>query len=607
MLENLRKIIALLSKDERRLALRLLGMILVMAALEVFGVASIMPVISVLANPAQIETNKYLAHAYHALGFETPWGFSRFLGIAAFAALILSLSFKAATTYVLLHFTQIRSSSLSTRLVASYLHQPYEWFLNRHSADLGKNVLSEAAQVISGALIPLMQLVANGAVAVCLVAFLMLLDPTIAVTMALGLGSIYALTYRILRQYLNNIGKARIAANRERYQAVQEAFTAIKDVKIARLEKTMLRKFSEPASRFARHQATGQVIAQLPQFMLQMISFGGILLLVFYLVARHGGMQDALPILAAYALSGYRLMPALQHVYAQIANMRFAAAALDALHADLSQFGMVSEEDLPEPAREPMRLTSQISLEALCYGYPASERGAVNNLSLSIPAHSSVAFVGSTGSGKTTTADVILGLLRPAAGRLLVDGQAIDESNLAAWQRAIGYVPQQIQLSDCSVAENIAFGIPPDKIDQEAVVRAAKHAKLHDFITRDLPAGYQTPVGERGVRLSGGQRQRIGIARALYHDPQVLVLDEATSALDNITEHAIMEAIRNLSHQKTIIIIAHRLSTIRSCDCIYLLENGSVIASGTYDELLTNNPRFFQMANAAVLVDLKEG
>jgi ABC-type multidrug transport system fused ATPase/permease subunit len=355
-----------------------------------------------------------------------------------------------------------------------------------------------------------------------------------------------------------------------------------------------LRRFSDPARAFARHQASAQVVSQLPRFALEAIAFGGMLLVVLYLMAQNGGFSNALPVIALYAFAGYRLMPALQAIYKSVTSVRFAAPALEALHADL----MGLQPANPHQAGEALPLNHAITLSDVTYSYPNAPQPALKELNLTIPARATVGLVGATGSGKTTTVDVMLGLLEPQRGTLAVDGVVIDETNRRAWQRAIGYVPQHIYLADDSVAANIAFGLEAKDIDPMAVERAAKIANLHEFVMEELPEQYQTTVGERGVRLSGGQRQRIGIARALYHDPQVLILDEATSALDNLTEQAVMEAVHNLGREITIILIAHRLSTVKACDTIFLLEKGELKAQGTFDELTQASERFRAMATS---------
>jgi ABC-type multidrug transport system fused ATPase/permease subunit len=411
------------------------------------------------------------------------------------------------------------------------------------------------------------------------------------------LGGAYGLIYLGLRRYLSRIGADRVKANRERFTAVQEAFGGIKDVKVAGLEEAMLSRYDVPAKRFASHQAASQVASQLPRFAMEIIAFAGILVVALYLMAGAGGLQQALPVLSVFAFAGYRLMPAMQQLYAQLSKLRFAGPALEALHRDFSNLDSGGTDTLKRQRPTPMGFTDTIRLEQVSYTYPKAERPSLNGVDLTIPANTTVGLVGATGSGKTTTVDIIFGLLRPQSGLLTVDGEAIIPANLRAWQRTIGYVPQHIFLADDSVAANIALGLPPGQVDMLAVERAARIANLHDFVTGQLPQGYQTQIGERGVRLSGGQRQRIGIARALYHDPEILFLDEATSALDNLTEQAVMDAVHNLGRKKTIVLIAHRLSTVRDCDTIFVLEHGKLLEQGSYEDLLRESSRFKAMAS----------
>jgi ABC-type multidrug transport system fused ATPase/permease subunit len=367
-------------------------------------------------------------------------------------------------------------------------------------------------------------------------------------------------------------------------------------VKVGGLEQAYMQRFAAPASIYARTEATSRVIQQLPRYALEATAFGGMLLVMLYLLAKSGSFAAALPVIALYVFAGYRLMPALQQIYGAFTQLRYVGPSLDALHKDLAS---LQDGNAQRGPITPLSLTQSICLKAVTFRYPNAQHPTLKNIDLIIPAHSTVGFVGATGSGKTTTVDVILGLLEPQEGALNIDGQPITAANCRQWQRAIGYVPQHIYLADDSVAANIAFGVKTEDINQKAVERVAKIANLHEFVVNDLPQGYSTTVGERGVRLSGGQRQRIGIARALYHNPEVLILDEATSALDNLTEQAVMEAVNNLGHGITIILIAHRLSTVRQCDQIYLLERGEVKASGTYEELTASNQQFAAMANHA--------
>lgn len=596
-METISKLLDLLSPAERKRAGVLMVMMLVMALLDMLGVASILPFIAVLANPALVETNPILSRAYQFsanLGVASVDQFLFLLGLMVFVLLVFSLAFKALTTYVQTRFALMREYSIGKRLVEGYLHQPYSWFLNRHSADLGKNILSEVSGVIYGGMIPLMTLMAQLSITIALLGLLLLVDPMLAITVGLALGIAYGGILALMSGWLNTLGKSRIQANQERYTVVSEAFGAAKEVKASSLERVFVERFSKPAETYAKGQATAQVIAQVPRFALEAIAFGGMLLVILYLMAQSGSFAAALPIIALYAFAGYRLMPALQQIYGAVTQLKFAGPALNALHADLMGLKPIEPFD---KLLEPMPLKKSIQLSNIVYQYPNTNAPALNGINLSIPARSTVGLVGSTGSGKTTTVDLILGLLEPQAGSLCIDGQAINANNRRQWQKGIGYVPQHIYLADDTVSANIAFGLAPDMVDQKAIERAAKIANLHDFVTQGMAHGYSTMVGERGVRLSGGQRQRIGIARALYHNPSVLVLDEATSALDNLTEQAVMEAVHNLSHSITIILIAHRLTTVRECDQIFLLEKGAVKASGDFNELVEKSDQFRAMAS----------
>ena len=593
---TLKKLFYLLTLPERKRAGLLMAMILVMAFLDMLGVASILPFVAVLANQELVQTNAVLNAAFtfsRHIGVHTIEQFLLTLGGLVFMLLVTSLAFKALTTYAQIRFALMREYSIGKRLVEGYLHQPYSWFLNRHSADLGKTILSEVNAVINGGMIPLMTLMAQSAVSLALLILLILVDPLLAASVGMVLGLAYAIIFMVMSDWLKRLGQARIKANQERFTALSDAFGAAKEVKVGGLEQTYIQQFSKPAEIYAKGQTTAKLIAQLPRYSLEAIAFGGMLLVMLYLMTKNGGFASALPIIALYAFAGYRLMPALQQIYGAFTQLRFAGPALDALHQDLSN---LKAEPTQQRRLSPLPMIQTIKLHQVSYYYPNNPQPALQGVNLTIQAHSTVGFVGTTGSGKTTTVDIILGLLEPQEGKLSVDGRPITVANRRQWQRIIGYVPQYIYLTDDSIAANIAFGLNAEDINQKEVERAAKIANLHDFVVNDLPQGYATAVGERGVRLSGGQRQRIGIARALYQNPQVLILDEATSALDNLTEQTVMEAVNNLNQDITIILIAHRLSTVRQCDQIYLLERGKVKAQGTFDELTHSNQQFRAMA-----------
>ena len=594
-MQTIKKILFILSIAERKQAGLVLLMILIMAFLDMLGVASIMPFMAVLANPEIVETNMILNAVYnksHILGVSTIQQFMFLLGSLVFVMLVITLSVKALTTFVQTRFIFMREYSIGKRLVEGYLYQSYSWFLTRNSADLGKNILSEVAQVIGYALGPIANIIAQGTVVAAILLLLLIVDPILAISIGLVLGSSYILIYKATSKLLSRIGKERVETNEARFIALNEAFGAAKEVKVGNLEQFYIQRFALPAKIYSKHLSTVTIVGNLPRFALELIAFGGLLLVILYLMSQNDSFSAALPIISLYALAGYRLMPSLQQIYSSSTQLRFAGSALDALLVELNSI----QPKTSRCDKTALSVSQVITLNDVTYTYPKSNDAAITNLNLTILAKSKVGFVGPTGGGKTTTVDVILGLLDAQAGTLEIDGQVVNDKNRSAWQSSIGYVPQHIYLADASVEANIAFGIAPEDIDQVMITRVAKIALLHDFVTKELPNQYKTKVGERGVRLSGGQRQRIGIARALYFNPKVLVLDEATSALDNLTEKAVMEAVHNLGQEITVIMIAHRLSTVKECDTIFFLENGKLTGQGSFDELIQSNESFMAMS-----------
>lgn len=596
MFSTFRKIFDLLSPRERRGMFFLLLMIFTMALLDAVGVASILPFIAVLANPNQVESNAVLVFLQKHFGFNDNKEFLFFLGSLMFVLLLLSIAFKTVTTYAQLRFALMREHSIGKRMFEGYLNQPYSWFLNRNSAELGKTILSEINNLIWHALLPMVALVAQTTVAIALLGLLLLVDAKLAITVGAVLITAYGVILAFASSFLARMGVERDRANETRFNIVSEAFDAFKEIKLGGLENAYSRQFSASSEIYARHQASAQIVALLPRYLLEAIAFGGMLLLILVLLARGGDFAAALPIVALYAFAGYRLMPALQQIYQNASLLRYASSALDGLHADLR--GLFPYELNLSLDKKPIQFKELIQLKNIQFTHSNASRYAISEINMKIPVHSKIGLVGVSGSGKTSLVDVLLGLLDLQQGTIEVDGKVINADNLRSWQRCIGYVPQQIYLSDTTIASNIAFGVEVNEVNWDELERAAKLANLHEFVINELPNGYLTVVGERGVRLSGGQRQRIGIARALYNKPSLLVFDEATSALDTLTEHAVMDAVNNLGMGVTIILIAHRLSTVRQCDQIYIMKEGRIVAQGTYDELVEKNIDFRLMVTS---------
>jgi ABC-type multidrug transport system fused ATPase/permease subunit len=586
----LRRLFYVLSPAEKRQLWMLLPAVIVMALLDAAGLASIVPFLGLLADPDAIENSAVLGWAYSAGGFTSSKGFFFAVGLAVLGILTFGNLFSAATTYALLRFSWMRNHSLSMRLLRGYLRRPYGYFLTQNTSQLAQRILAEVQQVVAGIVVASMQLSARLVVVAFVLVALVLLDPMMAVGVGAAFGVVYGALFMIVRRRLTLLGKRRIDANRERFRLAAEMLTGIKEVKLAGLEEVFLSRYAQPSFAFANTVAEKQVIAQLPRFALETIAFGGVIVIVLYLLRSGQGLTDVLPVLGVYAFAAYRMLPSLQQIFAGLSGLRAAAASLDALVEDLPP--ATDEDELPRAEVAPLPFEEELRLENVSFRYENADTDALAEIDLSLRPGEWVALVGPTGSGKSTLVDVLLGLLVPERGRLIVDGTPVSEAMLAAWSANAGYVPQQIFLADDTVAHNIAFGDEADEVDRERLEHAAKVAQIHDFITEELPGGYDAMIGERGVRISGGQRQRLGIARAVYRRPRFLVLDEATSALDNETEARFFDALHGALRDVSVISIAHRLSTTRTFDRIHVIERGRIVDSGTYDELATRSALF---------------
>lgn len=588
-----KKLWSLLSKAERKETLILLVMILIMSLLDVAGVASILPFITILGSPELVETNPILSWAYNYFGFNTRSEFFFFLGGLVFITLIISLAWKTATQYKLLSFVFMREHSIGVRMFEGYLNQPYSWFLDRNSSELGKNLLSELRELLSKMLLPSINVISQGAVSLLMLIMLLIVDYKLALTVAAVLGLFYGTIYKAISKLLTRMGSLRYDSNRERFKVATESLFAIKEVKISGVEELYIERFNSSAKEFAKNEARLKTITALPRYALEAIAFGGMVLVLLSVLDDKNGVSQVLPIVALYAFAGYRLLPAMQALYSNLTSLRFSETIINELYKEIDGLEKVDKKK----DKKNISFSDKITLNNISFNYPGVNNSVLNDISLNIPVNSMVGFVGLTGSGKTTLIDIILGLLQPQKGSLMADGVEINSNNVVNWQRNLGYVPQQISLIDASLAENIAFGAKKDEINMDTVQNVSRIACLHDFVNNNLQDGYNTAIGERGVKLSGGQRQRVGIARALYYNPSILVLDEATSALDNTTERFVMDSIKKLGQEITIIIIAHRLSTIRDCDVIYHLDKGNIISNGTYKELLDSDKKFFEMTD----------
>ncbi|WP_412507440.1 ABC transporter ATP-binding protein [Roseovarius sp. SYSU LYC5161] len=589
----------LLDATEKREALGVFFLVVLVALAAALMVASIMPFLSVLGDPSRIENVLALKWCYQAFGFNSTFSFLIALGVGALVVIISATLLQVLRSYVLSRFAMMRIHSLSYKLLSSYLRQPYEFFIDHHSGEMGTQILSESQQVVTQFFLPAANIVASAFSIIAITGLLLWVNWAVTLACLVVLGTVYGGIFLFSKRILTQLGEVRLQANKGRYRIATEALGGVKDIKLLGREKSYLERFEKPSREMAWTQVGAQVVGEAPSFVLQGLAFGGMVVLALVLLDPEGiesgqALGGVLPLLGVFAFAGQRLIPELQRVYQGLTQLQYGRPAVEALHNDLVTLNIGSSLLATPPVA--MGMSANITLETVSYSYPNADRPGLAGVSFSIRAGEKIGVVGSTGAGKTTLADLLLGLIEPTIGAIRVDGQRLGPENLRAWQQTVGYVPQDIFLIDASVTENIALGMAPEEVDIDRLSRAARIANIDAFVMNDLPQGYDTIVGERGVRLSGGQRQRIGIARALYHDADLIVLDEATSALDNLTEREVMAAIDALPEEKAVVMIAHRLSTVQRCDRIVVMEEGRVVGCDTWEALLAENTVFQRIA-----------
>ncbi len=595
LLALLKKVISILDNKEKRFFYYLSFAFFFVAVIETFGVVLIIPFIEIASNPEIINNNYQLSLINDFFQFSNTNSFILFLGISYFFYLIFSQTFKAVVMYLQLRYTFSLESSISKRLLESYLRQNYSWFLDKHSGDMGKGILSEVAETIHYSLNPLLGMISQLFLTILLIILIVLVNPLVALITLLFLLVLNLLIFNKVKNWIKLIGINKVQHNQRRYKTVVEAFGAIKEIKLSGIEKIYSNKFSSAANDFSTANSNVQIVSILPKYLLEALSFGFLILFILYNLSLGNNLTEVLPILSMFAFAALRLIPAFQQIFSSLNKINFSTKGLDDI---LYRLNENKNLEISKKTNNSLQIKNKIEINNLNFVYPNSNRMALNKINLSIQSGKKIGIVGSTGSGKTTLVDILLGLLKPTNGIISVDGNEIGKLGLREWQNSIGYVPQNIFLSDKTIAENIAFGLSLEELDIERVKKVCIIASLDNFINEELEKNYFTEVGERGIRLSGGQRQRIGIARALYNNPSLLVLDEATSALDNLTEKLIIESIANHSKNITTIIIAHRLNTIKNCDCIYYLENGKIKSYGTYGELILKSEEFKKLATS---------
>lgn len=574
-MRSIKKIFFFIGLANKKKFFLLLILILIMALIDVLGVTSIFPFIGILIYPDIIQTNSVLNFIYtqsNKFGVSNVKQFLFLFGVAVFLLIVLSILTRAVTQYIQVRYSLMCEYVIGKLLIKKYLYQPYIWFLNQHSSNLSKNILSDVQKLTNGIIAPALTIIVQSVFIFLLAAILIFIEPLIALSAFLVLGFSYIIIFYSIKKIIFLISLKKNTADQQRFKSISEIFGCLREIKIGGLEKFFVDIFQKHSRIYQKSDSLVQIISHAPRYFIEMIAFGGMILILLILMIRKNDFLTTIPIISLYAFAGYRFIPAFQQVYNSIVLTTSSRLILNDLYDNLAR--PTSTRIINSTGIMPFK--KFITLNNVSFNYPGSKSSVIKNINLSIPIYSKIGIIGTSGAGKTTIIDIISGLIDPSEGTVKIDGNIINAKNKQRWQKNIGYVPQQIYLSDESIAANIALGVNEKNIDYKAVIEAAKIANIHDFISQRLDKKYDTIIGERGGRLSGGQRQRIAIARAFYHKPKVIIFDEATSSLDSHTEQLVMESVKNLKNKITIILISHRLTTVKNFDKIYVLKNGQL-------------------------------
>ena len=571
----LKKVNDILTDKERRKLAFLTIAVIVGSILELFGVTVFMPFSSVLVDTSKIHSNRYLNWLYTELGFSDEMKFVVLLAVGIIIVYIVKNLYLAWEKNAVYEYSFSVQRRLSLDLLRAYMNEPYTFFLSKNTASLQRAVLDDTDSFTKG-IFHAMELMAEVLICIILMIYLLFVSKSITLIVIGVMGISLFIFTSLAKKQSNRIGRENQIYKKDMYQEVSQSLGGVKEIKILGREENFIDKFDYTISKYVHGLKIIKLISIYPKYFVEASSICGVLAaVIFKIYFGHGSLDTFLPQMTVFAIAAFRLLPSVGRINEHYSAVVYAEPSLDLICHDLNDVKEAEEEKKSEYVDKDWKMRNQILVKNISYCYPDKEDDVLSNVSFSIPKGKTIAFIGQSGAGKTTMADIILGLLKPQKGHIYADDIDIFK-NRQTWQRNIGYIPQTIFLSDDTIKNNIAFGIDEKDIDDDAVNEAMRKAQIYDFV-QDLEDGVNTYVGDRGIRISGGQRQRIGIARALYYNPEVLVLDEATSSLDNDTEKAVMESIDSLHGQKTMLIIAHRLSTIRNVDAIFEVTGGKII------------------------------
>ena len=579
MIKILKKMNRLLDAKQKRLMVLIVFLMLIGGILESLSISVVIPVIEVLLDPEAVVNNKYFAALYNGLGLTSVTQFTIVMMLALIGAFVLKNLFLFLQSVVQLRFVYTNQFATSRKMMINFMNRPYEYYLNADTAVIQRSITSDVNNMY-GLILSLLQLVSEMVVFACLVAVLLVVDAKMIMTIAALLVVVLLLIKVVIKPIMVRAGQENQDYYSGLFKWIEQAVMGIKEIKIANKEQYYINEYAKCGFGYVSAVQRYKLFNSTPRLLIETVCIAGLVLYMLVVMLQGATVTEMLPQLTTFGLAAMRLIPSANRINNYLTNISyfepFFMGVSDHLQEDIHDESIVYDVEAYAHAKkiDKMDIAKEITLQDITYKYPNTETLIFDHADMTIPIGSAIGIVGTSGSGKTTIVDVMLGLLQLQTGNILADGVDVS-TNYEGWLKNIGYIPQTIFMIDSTIRKNVAFGFADEDIDDERVWEVLKEAQLDEFV-RGLPDGLDTGIGERGIRISGGQRQRIGIARALYEDPEVLVLDEATSALDNDTEAAIMDSINRLHGKKTLVIIAHRLQTIEKCDMVFRVENGKI-------------------------------
>jgi len=590
MLKNYAHVMRLLSALEKRQFFAIFLLIILSGLSDVIGIASIMPFVGILSQPSIIQQNEYLTNAYDLFQASNEVEFIVIVGFITLVVLVANNIIKSLTIYSILRFSQMRIHSISHKIASFYIKQNYSWFMAQSVPNLSKNVLQEAEKIVNLAITPLLLLSANLIVIIFVTSFLLVVEFVASIVIGLSFILMFSIAYFVFSKKVKQNGIRRVEANTLRSKNISEMLFAFKDIKLSGTEHFFIKNFENNSKRYAKSLVFSTLVGNLPRYFIEMIGFGGIVILSMFFVLNSETQASYFSAIAAFAFAGYKILPAFQQVYFNATQLGFASYPLQEIFSNLEEFKSNKTSRVIGSVRnELVTFNSKIRLKKISHKFASQKKSGLSGITFEIEKGKITGIVGESGAGKSTLLNIIMGLFIPTSGQITID----DKISKKIYQTIkVGYVPQSFFLLDTTIKENIAFGVEKRSIELSKVINAAEKAGIHDYIINNLTDKYDSLAGDNGNNFSGGQIQRIALARALYREPELLILDEPTGALDYIAESKIIETLKILVPKITIILVSHSLKTIENCDKIVVLKNGKISEIGTFNKLISSNHYF---------------